>query len=173
MERSFAHAVSTAHFCPCATGGPRRGHRARHRALRHGEPPAPPESAPRNGYETGDRPHLPAGHLLSPCGARGRHHPGAFGCGGTRRRVAGEMGNLTPKNHEAWSRGHVPYLERVFAGSLSKANRILRLIGFHVHDLDMAPRRTVYYQGGQSTNRRLRFSKSGQAGIEEAYATHY
>ena len=84
-----------------------------------------------------------------------------------------EMGNLTQKNHEAWYRGHVPYLERVFAGSLSKANRILRLIGFHVHDLNMVPRRTVYYQGGNSKNRLLRFSKSGHAGIEEAYATHY
>ena len=57
-----------------------------------------------------------------------------------------EMGNLTPKHHEAWSRGHVPSLERVFAGSLSKANRILRLLRFHVHDLNMLPRRTVYHQ---------------------------
>ena len=84
-----------------------------------------------------------------------------------------EMGNLTPKNYEAWSRGHVPYLERVFAGSLSKANRILRLLGFHVHDLNMRPRRTVYHQWGQGTNRRLRFSKSGNQDVEKAYATHY
>jgi hypothetical protein len=84
-----------------------------------------------------------------------------------------EMGNLTQKNHEAWYRGHVPYLERVFAGSLSKANRILRLIGFHMHDLHMVPRRTVYYQGGNSKNRLLRFSKSGHAGVEAADATHY
>ncbi len=84
-----------------------------------------------------------------------------------------EMGNLTPKNHEAWSRGHVPSLERVVAGSLSKANRILRLIGFHVHDLNMLPRRTVYHQWGQGHNRVLRFSKSGNQNVEEAYATHY
>jgi hypothetical protein len=84
-----------------------------------------------------------------------------------------EMGNLTPKHHEAWSRGHVPYLERVFAGSLSKANRILRLLRFHVHDLHMLPRRTVYHQWGQGTNRLLRFSKSGNPDVEEAYATHY
>ena len=84
-----------------------------------------------------------------------------------------EMGNLTQKNHEAWSRGHVPSLERVFAGSLSKANRILRLIGFHGHDLHMLPRRTVYHQRGQGTNRLLRFSKSGNQDIEKAYATHY
>jgi len=84
-----------------------------------------------------------------------------------------EMGNLTQKNHEAWSRGHVPSLERVCEGSLSKANRILRLIGFHVHDLHMLPRRTVYHQWGQGTNRLLRFSKSGNKDIEDAYATHY
>ena len=30
-----------------------------------------------------------------------------------------------------------------------------------------------YYQGGNRKNRRLRFSKSGHAGLEEAYATHY
>jgi len=70
-----------------------------------------------------------------------------------------EMGNLTQKNHEAWYRGQVPYLERVFEGSLSKANRILRIIGFHVHDLNMVPRRTVYYQWGKGKDRILRFSK--------------
>src|SRR6267378_8665853 len=84
-----------------------------------------------------------------------------------------EMGHLTQKNHEAWCRGHVPYRERVFAGSLSKANRILRLIGFHVHDLNMLPRRTVYHQWGQGTTRLLRFSKSGHPDVEKAYATHY
>jgi len=42
-----------------------------------------------------------------------------------------EMGNLSKKNHEAWLKGQVPYLERVFEGNLSKANRILRIIGFH------------------------------------------
>jgi len=50
-----------------------------------------------------------------------------------------EMGNLTQKNHEAWSRGHVPYLERVCEGSLSKANRILRLIEFPRARLAHAP----------------------------------
>ena len=84
-----------------------------------------------------------------------------------------EMGNLTQKNHEAWYRGQVPYLERVFEGSLSKANRILRIIGFHVHDLNMLPRRTVYHQWGKGKNRILRFSKSGNEGVEDAYSTHY
>jgi hypothetical protein len=84
-----------------------------------------------------------------------------------------EMGNLTQKNYEAWYRGQVPYLERVFEGSLSKANRILRIIGFHVHDLNMLPRRTVYHQRGKGKNRVLQFSKSGNEGVEDAYSTHY
>ncbi len=58
-----------------------------------------------------------------------------------------EMGNLSKKNYEAWRKEQVPYLERVFEGSLSKANRILRIIGFHVHDLKMIegqlPRRAI------------------------------
>lgn len=84
-----------------------------------------------------------------------------------------EMGNLSKKNHDAWRKGQVPYLERVFEGNLSKANRILRIIGFHAHDLNMRPRQTVYHQWGKGRNRVLRFSKSGHKKIEEAYSRHF
>jgi hypothetical protein len=84
-----------------------------------------------------------------------------------------EMGNLSKKNYEAWRKGQVPYLERVVAGSLSKANRILRIIGFHVHDLNMVPRPTVYRQWGKGKKRILRFSKSGDPNLEKAYSRHY
>ncbi|MBW2311010.1 MAG: hypothetical protein JRF35_08045 [Deltaproteobacteria bacterium] len=84
-----------------------------------------------------------------------------------------EMGNLSRKNYEAWCKGQVPYLERVFEGSLSKANRILRIIGFHVHDLNMVSRQAVYHQWGKGKNRILRFSKSDYPNIEKAYSRHY
>ena len=84
-----------------------------------------------------------------------------------------EMGNLSKKNYEAWRKGQVPYLERVFEGSLSKANRILRIIGFHAHDLNMVPRQTAYHQWGNGKNRILRFSKSGDPNLEKAYSRHY
>jgi hypothetical protein len=84
-----------------------------------------------------------------------------------------EMGNLTKKNYESWCKGQVPYLERVFEGSLSKANRILRIIGFHVHDLNMVSRQAVYHQWGKEKNRILRFSKSGDPTVEKAYSWHY
>ena len=84
-----------------------------------------------------------------------------------------EMGNLSKKNHDAWLAGHVPYLERVFEGSLSKANRILRIIGFHAHDLSMIPMQVKYRQTGSRTSRELTFSKSGVKRVEEAYSRHY
>ena len=83
-----------------------------------------------------------------------------------------EMGNLSKKNLEAWRAGEVPYLERVFEGSLSKANRILRIIGFHVHDLNMVPSHATYRTtSGRHTA--LRFSKSGAKAIEDAYSRQY
>jgi len=84
-----------------------------------------------------------------------------------------EMCNLSKKNYEAWRKGQVPYLERVIEGSLSKANRILRIIGFHTHDLNIVPRQTAYHQWGNGKNRILRFSKSGDPNLEKAYSRHY
>ncbi len=84
-----------------------------------------------------------------------------------------EMGNLSQKNHDAWRQGKVPYLERVFEGSLSKANRILRIIGFHAHDLNMVPGITHYHQCGKGKKNLLRFSKSGDKKLEQAYSRHY
>src|SRR5664279_1705273 len=83
-----------------------------------------------------------------------------------------EMGNLSKKNLEAWRAGRVPYLERVFEGSLSKANRILRIIGFHVHDLNMVPSHATY-RANSGRHAALRFSKSGVKNIEDAYSRHY
>lgn len=82
-----------------------------------------------------------------------------------------EMGNLEAKMHEAWCRGQVPYLESVFQGSLAKANRILRIIGFHAHDLNMLPSQQTYRQKGKKII--LRFSKAGDRTIEMAYMRHY
>ncbi len=84
-----------------------------------------------------------------------------------------EMGNLTKKNHDAWRKGQVPYLERVIEGNLSKTNRIIRIIGFHAHDLNMVPSHTAYRQWGKAKSRALQFSKSGNKRLEEAYSRHY
>jgi len=84
-----------------------------------------------------------------------------------------EMGNLTKQNYEVWCRGGVPYLEYVVEGNLSKINRILHIIGFHVHDLNMVSQRTVYRQSDRSRNCVLQFTKSGIKRLEEAYSRRY
>ena len=82
-----------------------------------------------------------------------------------------EMGNLIPRDYEAWRNGRVLYLERVFQGSLSKANRILRIIEFHMHDLNMITNIRTYKQN--NGKRVLRFSKSGIKVLEERYSRIY
>jgi len=82
-----------------------------------------------------------------------------------------EMGNLNKRNYDEWISGKAPYLERVIEGNLSKINRILRIIAFHAHDLNMVPRQSVYRQIGKKTI--LRFSKSGDRNIEAAYSRQY
>jgi len=80
-----------------------------------------------------------------------------------------EMGFLTKENHERWRRGSVPYLERVIVCNLSRASRILRVLRFHAHDLNLKPSLTVYQHRGHP----LRFSKSGDKNLEEAYSRHF
>jgi len=82
-----------------------------------------------------------------------------------------KMGNITPQGFDAWRRGHIPYLEKVFQGNLSKACRCLRIIGFHVHDLNMVPTHHTYRQiNGKKI---LRFTKLNVPNMENAYSTHY
>ena len=78
-----------------------------------------------------------------------------------------EMGSLSKKNQDAWRQGKVPYLERVFEGSLSKANRILRIIGFHdhAHDLNMVPKITHYHQWGKGKKKELYSFRNQGIGI--------
>ena len=79
-----------------------------------------------------------------------------------------EMNLLPATDLDRWKRGKVPVLERVIRCNLTKAGRILRLLRFHAHDLNLKPSLTVYQHKGH----RLRFSRSGEPKIEEAYSTH-
>ncbi len=84
-----------------------------------------------------------------------------------------EMSLLTRKQYEDWRFGRIACLERVIQGNLGKVGRILRLIGFCAHDLDMVPSRTVYNKWGRGASQHLCFSKSGEKAIEEAYERHF
>ncbi len=64
------------------------------------------------------------------------------------------MGLLTREQLEDWRRGRVPYLERVINCNLTRLSRLLR-------------------RWGKGPKQRLRFTKTGDAKLEEAYATHF
>ena len=84
-----------------------------------------------------------------------------------------DMGLLAPEHLDDWRRGKVPYLERVIRCNLSKLSRLLRILRFHVHDLNLVPSMTVYMRWGKGSRLRLRFTKTGDPKIEDAYARHF
>lgn len=74
---------------------------------------------------------------------------------------------------ESWRRGGLPYLERGITAGLSRVSRILRLLGEHSRAIGLEPVTGKYLRRGKGPNRRLRFSKRGDAESERAYATHF
>jgi hypothetical protein len=80
-----------------------------------------------------------------------------------------KMGMIEKKDIDLWKKGKIPYLEMVLHGSLPKLNRILRILRFHAHDLNLIPRVTPY----QKNKKVLRFSKSGNSRLEESYSRHF
>ena len=83
------------------------------------------------------------------------------------------MGLLKPEQLQDWRHGRIPYLERVILGNLSRLSRLLRILRFHAHDLNLKPSVTVYMKWGKGAKHRLRFSKTGDPHLEEAYSQHF
>ena len=80
-----------------------------------------------------------------------------------------EMMLLQSEDVESWRRGQISYLERVIQCNLTKASRILRILRFHAHGLNLGPSMTVYKRRSKT----LRFSKTGENSLEEAYSRHF
>ena len=76
---------------------------------------------------------------------------------------------LDKSDLDKWRNGSIPYLEKVIKCNLSKASRILRLIGFHCHDLNMKASSTIY----KGKHGFLRFTKTGEKKLEEVYSRSF
>jgi hypothetical protein len=74
---------------------------------------------------------------------------------------------LTRERLEEWRRGRVPFLEGVINWNLTRLGRLLRILGFHAHDLNLKPSRTAYTRWGKGPKQRLRFTKTGDPKVEE------
>ena len=83
------------------------------------------------------------------------------------------MGLLEPAELEDWRFGRVPYLEKVMNCNLIRLSRLLRILRFHAHDLKLVPSSTVYLRWGKGPKQRLRFTRTGNGKLEEAYSRHF
>lgn len=81
-----------------------------------------------------------------------------------------QMELLTTQGYEDWRFGRIPYLERAMVCGLPKCKRIVGIIGFHAHDLDMVPRPTLYRKWGKGKKVDLRFTKNEDVRLEKACA---
>jgi hypothetical protein len=84
-----------------------------------------------------------------------------------------EMSLLRPEQTEDWRRGRVPYLEKAIDCNLTRLSRLLRILRFHAQALNLMPSTTVYVRWGKGPKQRLRFTKTGDPRLEEAYARHF
>jgi hypothetical protein len=80
---------------------------------------------------------------------------------------------LTHDKVEDWRRGRVAYLERVINCNLTRLSRLLRILRFHAHDLNLVPSTTDYRRHGKGPKHSLRFTKTGEPRLEVAYSTHF
>ena len=92
-----------------------------------------------------------------------------------------DVGVLSKQNYENWRFGRVPYLEKVCTVNLKKLSSIMHQIRVYAGKAGYKPSFCYYKRWGvkkkSGQGRKpvipLRFSKSGDEGIERWYATHY
>jgi hypothetical protein len=82
------------------------------------------------------------------------------------------VGWLEPRRVDEWRQGRVDYLERVTVANLGKISTAMRSFRRWAQARGLRPSETAYH--ARTRDRRpLRFSKSGDAGIERSYRTHW
>jgi hypothetical protein len=83
------------------------------------------------------------------------------------------MGLLAPSNVEEWRKGRIDFLERVIQGNLQKISLSMKLFRDWAGAKGLRPSETRYLGRTRAGAKDLRFSKSGDPGIEKEYRTHY
>ena len=83
------------------------------------------------------------------------------------------MGLLQLVHIQDWKKGKIPHLEGLIQGNLSKISFAMKCFREWALEKGLKPSKTVYLAKTRGPKRKLRFSKSGDLKIEEAYQTHY
>jgi len=82
------------------------------------------------------------------------------------------LGWLEPRRVDEWRQGRVPDLEAVVIASLGKISTAMKVFRQWAQARGLKPSETAYVARTRD-RRSLRFSKSGDPGIERAYRTHW
>lgn len=83
------------------------------------------------------------------------------------------MGYISNEDYENWRFKRVPFLEKAINVNISKINFILRTVQKNCRNSQLKPSKTAYKSWGKGPKKVLRFSKSGDDSLEEAYSTHF
>jgi hypothetical protein len=83
------------------------------------------------------------------------------------------MGLLQPVHVQSWRKGRVDYLERMIQGNLKKIALAMSMFRAWAAEKGLRSSDTRYVRSGRSGTEDLRFSVSGDPGIERNYRTHY
>lgn len=86
-----------------------------------------------------------------------------------------DIGILSNTDYDNWRFGKVDYLERVCKINMRKLSVVMREVRSFARKNNLKPSWTFYKRWGRKGKPtiKLRFSKSGDEGIERGYATHY
>ena len=82
------------------------------------------------------------------------------------------LGWLESRRVDEWRQGRVPYLEAVVTASLGKISTAMKVFRGWAAARVLTPSETAYVARARD-RRPLRFSESGDPGIERAYRTHW
>jgi hypothetical protein len=84
-----------------------------------------------------------------------------------------KLGHLAPSDYEDWRLKRIPYFERVMTLNRGQINLVMKTVRRNSLHGKLQPSLTVYKSWGKGKKALLRFSKSGEMALEEAYATHF
>ena len=83
------------------------------------------------------------------------------------------MGLLAPKSVQDWRKGRIDFLERVVHTNLKKISLCMAAFRRWARAKGLKPSETGYVRRDRGGTVNLRFSKSGDPGIEKSYRTHF
>lgn len=86
--------------------------------------------------------------------------------------ILGGLGWLPASSEQAWRQGQVDYLEAAVGANLNKISKAMRFLRRWAHRRGLKPNETAYVRRGRG-RQALRFSKSANPDIEQAYRTHW